>query len=91
MYGGHSYRGHLAWEGGRWHHQVYNGRMGWWWDVGGVWYFYPQRFDRTFLSMLDRFHETYPQVGLHMMLHFEHPDEILAKDAEGNSLEDAQG
>jgi hypothetical protein len=44
-FGGHAYRGHLAWEGGRWHHQVYNGRMGWWWDVGGVWYFYPQRFD----------------------------------------------
>ena len=54
-------------------------------------YFYPQRFDRTFLSMLDRFHETYPQVGLHMMLHFEHPDEFLAKDAEGNYIEDAQG
>jgi hypothetical protein len=53
--------------------------------------FYPQRFDRTFLSMLDRFHETYPQVGLHMMLHFEHPDEFLAKDAEGNYVEDAQG
>ena len=53
--------------------------------------FYPQRFDRTFLSMLDRFHETYPQVGLHMMLHFEHPDEFLAKDAEGNYIEDAQG
>ena len=44
-FAGHAYRGHLAWEGGRWHHQVYNGRMGWWWDVGGVWYFYPQRFD----------------------------------------------
>ena len=53
--------------------------------------FYPQRFDRNFLSMLDRFHETYPQVGLHMMLHFEHPDECLAKDAEGNYIEDAQG
>jgi len=44
-FAGHAYRGHLAWEGGRWHHQVYNGRMGWWWDVGGVWYFYPERFD----------------------------------------------
>jgi len=44
-FAGHPYRGHLAWEGGRWHHQVYNGRMGWWWDVGGVWYFYPERFD----------------------------------------------
>ncbi len=44
-FAGHAYRGHLAWEGGRWHHQVYNGRMGWWWDVGGVWYFYPERID----------------------------------------------
>jgi hypothetical protein len=44
-FAGRAYRGHLAWEGGRWHHQVYNGRMGWWWDVGGVWYFYPERFD----------------------------------------------
>ena len=41
-FGGHPYRGRLAWEGGRWHHEMHNGRMGWWWDVGGVWYFYPQ-------------------------------------------------
>lgn len=41
-YGGHAYRGRLAWEGGRWRHEVHNGRNGWWWDVGGVWYFYPQ-------------------------------------------------
>lgn len=53
--------------------------------------FYPQRFDHTFLSMLDRFHESYPQVGLHMILHFDHPDEFLAKDADGNFIEDAQG
>ncbi|MFG0257656.1 MAG: hypothetical protein ACF8GE_07125 [Phycisphaerales bacterium JB043] len=53
--------------------------------------FYPQRFDRTFLEMLDRFHETYPQVGLHMMLHFEHPDEILAKDESGEYIRDGQG
>ena len=45
VYGGHPYRGHLAWEGGRWRHEVYNGRMGWWWDVGGVRYFYPERYD----------------------------------------------
>ena len=44
-FAGHAYRGHLAWEGGRWRHEVHNGRMGWWWDVGGVWYFYPERFD----------------------------------------------
>ena len=35
--------------------------------------FYPQRFDDTFLAMLDRFHETYPEVGMHFMLHFEPP------------------
>jgi hypothetical protein len=44
-FGGHAYRGRLAWEGGRWHHEMHDGRMGWWWDVGGVWYFYPQRID----------------------------------------------
>jgi hypothetical protein len=41
-FGGHPYRGHLAWEGGHWRHEMHNGRMGYWWDVGGVWYFYPQ-------------------------------------------------
>jgi hypothetical protein len=41
-FGGHAYHGHLAWEGGRWRHEMHNGRLGWWWDVGGAWYFYPQ-------------------------------------------------
>src|SRR5271154_137874 len=41
-FGGPSYHGHLAWEGGRWHHAARNGQDGWWWDVGGAWYFYPQ-------------------------------------------------
>jgi hypothetical protein len=41
-FGGHPYRGRAAWEGGRWHHEMRNGRDGWWWDVGGVWYYYPQ-------------------------------------------------
>ncbi len=53
--------------------------------------FYPQRFDRTFLEMLDRFHETWPEVGLHMMLHFEHPDEILAKTSDNEYATDGQG
>jgi hypothetical protein len=44
-WGGHSYRGNLAWDGGRWRHEYHNGRNGWWWDVGGVWYYYPQRID----------------------------------------------
>jgi hypothetical protein len=41
-FGGHFYRGSLAWEGGRWRHEWRNGRYGWWWDVGGAWYFYDQ-------------------------------------------------
>ena len=31
-----------VWVGGRWHHDWHGGRFGWWWDVGGVWYFYPE-------------------------------------------------
>ncbi len=45
--------------------------------------FYPKRFNDTFLAMLDAFHEAYPQVGLHMMVHFEHPDEFLLKGDDG--------
>ncbi len=44
-FGGHVYHGRMAWEGGRWRHEAYNGRYGWWWDVGGVRYFYPQPMD----------------------------------------------
>ena len=44
-FGGHAYHGRLGWEGGRWRHEAHNGRYGWWWDVGGVWYFYPQPMD----------------------------------------------
>src|SRR5438552_10634455 len=29
------------WRGGRWQHGIHGGRRGWWWVVGGVWYFYP--------------------------------------------------
>ena len=53
--------------------------------------FFPQRFDQTFFNMLDRFHELYPEVGMNFMLHFEHPDEILAKDPDGNYVEDERG
>jgi hypothetical protein len=42
VYSGHPYRGGMAWERGRWRHEVHDGRDGWWWDVGGVWYYYPQ-------------------------------------------------
>jgi len=44
-FGGHAYHGRLAWRQGRWHHATRNGRNGWWWDVGGVWYFYPEQIE----------------------------------------------
>ena len=53
--------------------------------------FYPKRFDATWLAMVDRFHETYPDVGLRLMVHFNHPDEFLLKDAEGQYIERESG
>src|SRR3954453_23260168 len=44
-WGGQAYRGNLAWDGGRWRHEVHNGRPVWWGDFGGVWYYYPQGMD----------------------------------------------
>lgn len=29
------------WRGGHWFHGRHFGRLGWWWIVGGAWYFYP--------------------------------------------------
>ncbi len=28
------------WRGGHWVHERHLGRLGWWWVVGGAWYFY---------------------------------------------------
>jgi len=53
--------------------------------------FYPQRFDDTFFAMLDGFHEAYPEVGVHFMVHFEHPDEFLAKNDSAEYLRDDNG
>jgi hypothetical protein len=41
-FGGRFYRGAFAWDRGGWRHEWRNGRYGWWWDVGGAWYFYEQ-------------------------------------------------
>lgn len=30
------------WRGGRWEHSRHDGRLGWWWLAGGLWYFYPE-------------------------------------------------
>src|SRR5262249_14362256 len=40
---GHVYHGRRDWTDGRWHHEMRDGRLGWWWDVGGLWYFYPEQ------------------------------------------------
>ncbi len=53
--------------------------------------FYPYRFDDAFLNMMDRWHETWPDVGLRIMVHFNHPDEFLAKDEAGDYIEQANG
>jgi lysine 2,3-aminomutase len=53
--------------------------------------FFPDRFDVTFFDMLDKFHATYPGVNLRMMVHFNHPDEFLQKDAAGAYIADPQG
>lgn len=53
--------------------------------------FYPKRFDENFFAMLDAFHEAYPRVSLRMMVHFNHPDEALIKDPDGNYIKDPRG
>lgn len=53
--------------------------------------FYPKRFDEAFLGMLDRFHETYPDVGFRLMVHFNHPDEYLLKNEDGSYQENENG
>jgi hypothetical protein len=30
-----------AWRGGHWFQGPHDGRGGWWWIVGGIWYYYP--------------------------------------------------
>ena len=53
--------------------------------------FHPKRFDDSFFAMLDEFHNAYPGVNLRMMVHFNHPDEVLLKDPEGNFIPDPNG
>ena len=53
--------------------------------------FHPDRFDDAFLSMLDLFHEVYPDVAFRLMVHFNHPDELLVKDAGGNYIKGEHG
>ncbi len=47
---GPAYRGEIhrfhehdweVWHGGHWERREHDGRLGWWWIAGGLWYFYP--------------------------------------------------
>jgi L-lysine 2,3-aminomutase len=53
--------------------------------------FHPDRFDDAFLNMLDNFHASYPDVGFRLMIHFNHPDEFLAKGPDGNYITNDNG
>lgn len=53
--------------------------------------FYPKRFDETFFDMVDKFHAAYPGTKIRLMVHFNHPDEFLLKDGNGDFIEDATG
>ena len=53
--------------------------------------FHPKRFDDAFLAMLDNFHETYPDVGFRVMIHFNHPDEFLLKAPDGSYQKNPNG
>jgi hypothetical protein len=41
-FGGLGPRERVMWRGGAWIHDWHDGRYGWWWSVGGFWYFYPE-------------------------------------------------
>ncbi len=53
--------------------------------------FYPDRFDGTFFDMLDKFHAAYPETRLRFVVHFNHPDEFLQKDSDGNFIDNPEG
>ncbi len=53
--------------------------------------FFPERFDRNFLDMLDLFHELHPDVNIAFMTHFTHPDEVLLKNDEGKYIRKSTG
>ena len=53
--------------------------------------FFPDRFDSSFFEMLDRFHRHFPNTNLRFVVHFNHPDEFLQKDSNGEYIVDPRG
>ncbi len=76
--GRHDFRGHdfahfsvaerSAWSHGGWHHEMHNGHFGWWWAVGGLWYFYAEPI------------YPYPEVVADVVYEAPTPDEDVAPD-----------
>src|SRR5438105_1034675 len=53
--------------------------------------FRPQRFDENLSTMLEFFHRNFPEVHVNFVVHFTHPDEMLARDADNNYIRNAEG
>jgi len=53
--------------------------------------FYPDRFDENFFDMLDGFNANWPDVNIRIVIHFNHPDEFLRKDAAGDYIDHPGG
>ena len=48
-----------AWRHGGWRHTRHNGHFGWWWNVGGLWFFYPQPI-YPFPTSIGFYYDDYP-------------------------------
>ena len=53
--------------------------------------FYPDRFDPNFFEMMDAFNANWPDVNVRIVIHFNHPDEFLRKDADGAYIDHPGG
>jgi len=53
--------------------------------------FFPNRFDPTFFDMMDKFHAIWPDVNIRIIVHFNHPDEFLLLDENGDYMDNPGG
>jgi len=53
--------------------------------------FYPDRFDENFFAMLDAFNAHWPDVNIRIIIHFNHPDEFLRKNENGEYIDHPGG
>ncbi|HJN37459.1 MAG TPA: hypothetical protein QF353_01630 [Gammaproteobacteria bacterium] len=53
--------------------------------------FRPSRVDEHMIDMLKTFHKNYPEVHVHVVTHFTHPDEFLLRDTKGQYIKHHNG